>query len=625
MCGICGYFGAHEGLTEERLRQMNTAIRRRGPDDEGYFVAPGIGLAMRRLSILDLHGGHQPIFNEDGTVCVVFNGEIYNFREVREELEAKGHRFSTHSDTEVLVHLYEEHGTELVHRLRGMFAFAIWDSAKQRLLIARDRVGIKPLFFAESAGTLVFGSEIKCLLECPWLDTGIDPQAVDAFFAYTYIPAPHTIFRGIRKLPPGHLLVADASGTRIEQYWDVDFSRIDRRRSEREWLEAFDAGIRDAVQSHLVSDVPLGAFLSGGIDSGLVTAMMSGNAEEPVKTFTMGFGGSSVPLIDERPYARALAEQYGFDSREFTVVPDFSGIVDEIVEAFDEPFADDSVVPSYYISQLTRREVKVALSGLGGDELFGGYHRYRGLYLSKYYALLPAPLHKHVIDPIVQRLPEPASGGDRIDHLKRFSRAAALDPAHRYLGYVSTMTREERRRLYEPDFAASIDFDYTDSLITSHFERCASDDIVDRMLYTDMKTYLPDDILALSDRLSMWHSLELRVPLVDHRLVELAATLPSHYKVGSRGLKILLKRLARQFLPASLIDHRKQGFESPMAAWLRHDLVDYTDSLLARPTTILSRSFLNERWREHREGKRKNNKVIFSFLMFNLWARRYGH
>lgn len=628
MCGICGFFGEHAAISSDTLERMNHALVHRGPDEEGMFRESGVGLAMRRLSIIDLAGGRQPIQNEDGTVWIVFNGEIYNYRELRATLSQRGHQFRTHTDTEVIVHLYEEHGDDLVHHLRGMFAFALWDACRNRGLLVRDRLGIKPLFYARFGDTLLFGSEIKAVLAANLVERDLDYQALDAFFTFTYIPAPLTIYRHVRKLEPGHLLIYESGRVEKRCYWDVDFAATDQQADDREWLERFDQAIEDAVQSHLVSDVPVGAFLSGGIDSSLVVALMSRHLGEPIQTFTMGFGGARNPLLDERPLAKKVATRYDCQFHEYAVQPDFREIVGEIVDAFDEPFADDSVIPSYYVSQFTRRQVKVALSGLGGDELFAGYERYSGVWLSQYYSrLMPSWLHRRLVQPLIQRWPEPVRGGDRVNHAKRFAAAVLQSPAERYLGFVSTLTGSERRQLFAEPVARRIDFNATDRIITDLYERCGPPDDLGRALYVDIKTYLPEDILALSDRLSMWHSLEVRVPLVDHPLVELSVRLPSRYKLDWRRKKILLKQIAARYLPTEVVNHRKQGFESPMAAWLRTDLAAYTQDILGRSRLgrigLFDTSYVSSKLEEHLAGRQKNNKLLFSLIMFQEWYERH--
>lgn len=629
MCGICGFFGKHAALSDHTLDRMNQTLVRRGPDEGGVFHKLGVGLAMRRLSIIDLAGGRQPIQNEDGTVWIVFNGEIYNYRELRTVLLQRGHQFRTHTDTEVIVHLYEEYGDDLVHHLRGMFAFALWDVRRSRGLIVRDRLGIKPLFYAQTGDTLLFGSEIKAILVANLVERDIDYQALDAFFTFTYIPAPLTIYRNVRKLEPGHLLTYESGRVENRCYWDVNFADIDQQADDREWLDRFNQAIEDAVTSHLVSDVPVGAFLSGGIDSSLVVALMSQYLDEPVQTFTMGFGGARNPLLDERPLAKRVAAQYGCQFHEYAVQPDFRAIVGDIVAAFDEPFADDSVIPSYYVSQFTQQQVKVALSGLGGDEMFAGYERYSGLLLSQYYSrLMPSWLHRRLIQPLIQRLPEPGHGGARVNHAKRFAASVLQSPAERYLGFVSTIALQERRQLFAADIAGQIDFVATDRLITDLYEHCDAPDDVGRALYVDMKTYLPEDILALSDRLSMWHSLEVRVPLVDHLLVELSARLPTRHKLDWRRKKILLKQIAACRLPPEVVNHRKQGFESPMAAWLRTELAGYARDILGQgrlgKVGLFDGGYVSGKLEEHLAGRHKNNKLLFSLIIFQEWYERYA-
>lgn len=628
MCGICGFYKQYSSIPEGMLERMNSALFRRGPDEEGVFLDTNVGLAMRRLSIIDLASGRQPIKNEDETVWTVFNGEIYNYRKLRSELERRGHQFRTNTDTEVIVHLYEEYGDNLVDHLQGMFAFALWDVSRKRGLLARDRLGIKPLFYAQHNDILLFGSEIKAILTTNLIERDLDYQGLDAFFTFTYIPAPLTIYQHIRKLEPGYLLTYEAGKIEKHRYWDVDFSINDVKENEYNWIERFDHEIEKAVCSHLVSDVPLGAFLSGGIDSSLVVSWMSQHLNEPVQTFTMGLGGDGNPLLDERPLARCVAQQYACEFNEYEVQPDFRKIVIDIVDAFDEPFADDSVIPSYYVSQITSQKVKVALSGLGGDELFAGYQRYSGVWLSQYYShYMPKHLHRGLIQSIIQRLPEPSSGGDWVNHAKRFSTSVLQSPAERYLGFISTIPLADRLNLFSSSTARNIDFQATDRLITDLFNGCEAPDDLGKALYVDIKTYLPEDILALSDRLSMWHSLEVRVPLVDHHLVELSAQLPSRYKLNWHHKKILLKKIAARYLPPEVLNHRKQGFEAPMAFWLRTDLADYAREILGETrlgqTGIFNQNYISSKLEEHMSGRHKNNKLLFSLIMFQEWYERH--
>lgn len=625
MCGICGIFGKREDASRDILERMNDTLVRRGPDDGGSFIDAGIGLAMRRLSIQDVQGGHQPVFNEDRSLCVVFNGEIYNQLELRKVLKARGHHFRTKSDTEVLVHLYEDYAFSMVDHLQGMFAFALYDLKTGKLLIARDRLGIKPLYYMQNSGSFYFSSEIKALrVANPTIDT-LSAGALDAFFAYGYIPAPMTIYKEIKKLEPGHLLIVTKGEVIDRKYWDVQF-RNKEDLTEKDWVDRLNTSVSSAVKSHLISDVPVGSFLSGGVDSGLVSAIASPSLDYDLQTFTMGFEGKNTPLLDERNFARELAKNTGMNFHEYSVLPDVESIAEDILDAFDEPFSDDSVIPSYYVSQAAAESVKVVLSGLGGDELFGGYQRYTGFLLSTWYQHIPGMIHQRLIDPLVRAIPEPRNGGDRVDHVKRFSAAALLPAANRYARYMSSMDSEDRKQLYTREFAENIDFGKTESIMTSHFENCDSDNYMDRMFYTDLKTYLPDDILALSDRISMWHSLEVRVPLVDHKLVELAARMPAKLKVGVGGGKIPLKRLAERYLPRSMIYHRKQGFEAPMGAWLKDELFDYALGIIksnSAGSRLIDAGWLEKKLVEHRKGYRKNNKVLFSAIIMLLWADRF--
>jgi len=627
MCGITGYLmigrgGQHEGLA----RRMNEVIWRRGPDGDGYFHDGPVGLAMRRLSIIDLEGGWQPIYNEDRTVAIVFNGEIYNYRELRRQLEARGHRFATHSDTEVLVHLYEDHGAGFPVHLEGMFAFALWDLKRQQLLLGRDRLGIKPLFVARTDGAILFGSEMKSLLATGMVADELDWQALDQLLAYTFIPAPRTIYRGITRTEPGTVLVIDANGTMREQrYWSIP-DVPHRELSAADWERSVESRLKDAVQSHLVSDVPVGAFLSGGVDSGLMVALMSQFTDRPVETFTVGFAEAGSAFIDERVYARMIATRYRLNHHEIDVEPQVADILPDIVDAFDEPFADDSVVPSYYVSKVAAGRVKVALTGLGGDELFGGYRRYMGVKLGDLYSQLPGFVRTGIVDPLVRRLPEPKTSHELIDHLKRFSRASSQSAPGRYQDSMSALQAGERLRVFAPQVAAQIRSSETADVITAPFAGFRHGGSVERALKTDLKVYLPDDILTLTDRLSMWHSLELRVPYLDHRLVEEVMAMPARFKLPGLQLKYLLKRIALKWLPREVVMHKKQGFEAPMGRWLRGPLRELLQDTLTPETIrrhgVFDAAAVQRLQEEHLSGRRKNNKILFSLLMFHLWSER---
>lgn len=625
MCGIAGLLSpepSRPGPAErDPTERMLTSLRHRGPDDSGRVALGRLAMGMTRLSIIDVRGGHQPISTEDGSVTVVCNGEIYNHDELRRELEANGHTFKTRSDVEVIAHLYEALGVDCVSRLRGMFAFALWDARAERLVLGRDRLGIKPLFYAADNGRILFGSEIKALARAGILSLHLDPHALDRYLTLGYIPSPLTIYREIRKLEPGHLLVSDRGGTRIERYWQLRFEparALDEETAGRRFLELF----RDAVRSHLMSDVSLGAFLSGGVDSSLTVAMMAEITGSPVKTFTIGFGGGAGGYLDERRYARAVSARYRTQHAEFEVAPRLEESLDDVVHAFDEPFADDSVIPTLAVCRLARPHVTVALTGLGGDELFGGYERYLGLKMSALCARIPAGVHHRIIRPLVDRLPERRDGHYTVNHVKRFFRSAHLPAARRYQDYVAVFTDGFKRNLCRPgtlDGGSGPNHDL--------FDDAHASDLVDRALYQDFHTYLPDDILALSDRLSMQCGLELRVPFLDHPLVEFCATIPSSLKIRATTKKYLLKKTARPYLPPEILAHRKQGFASPMAAWLRTDLRSYVrDTLspkrLARHD-LFDPSVVQSLLDAHDARRESCERQLFALVMFQKWHERF--
>ncbi len=630
MCGIAGifYFDPGRVVEVDAVKSMCDAIVHRGPNDAGYWTAGSVGLGVRRLSIIDVGGGHQPISNEDGTLWIVFNGEVFNHVALRSELKQRGHRFTTTTDTEVIVHLYEEEGQNCLRHLRGMFAFAIWDSRKNQLFIARDRLGIKPLYYALGHDSLLFGSEIKTMLSRPMISRNMDWTAIDAYFAYGYIPAPFTAYKSIRQLLPGHFLIAERRGVTLEQYWDLAMTpKLSGRPDDiaQEFVSLF----RDSVKMRLMSEVPLGAFLSGGIDSSLVVAMMNQNGGESTRTFTIGFGGDTGSFLDERPFAREVSARYQTNHREFSVMPTPEEAIDAALFAFDQPFADDSLIPTHSICQAASKDVTVALTGLGGDESFGGYERFRGFALSSQYDRIPRFVRDRILAPVVHGLREPRNGENRINHLKRFVDGAGLSAAARWQSYQMIANRQRRRALYVPTVAREIDFDAVDMMGTRYFEQVDTGDLLDRALYQDIKMYLPDDLLALTDRVGMRHSLELRVPFLDHKLVEFCARIPTSMKLRWGQKKYLLRRVARDYLPASVMNHRKQGFASPMAIWLRGDLRPYVDATLS-PDSVERYQVLNPRkvqcvLQNHYQRRTLNDKQIFSMLMFQAGSNGFTH
>ncbi len=626
MCGIAGSYsrGNSPGEQSDVVERMVGSLRHRGPDAVGYLRDSPLSMGMARLSIIDVAGGDQPLFNEDGQVAVICNGEIYNHDILRKELESAGHRLATGSDVEVIAHLYEEHGDQCFSRLHGMYAVALWDMPRRRLVLARDRLGIKPLFYAIGAdGAVMFASEIKAFRSAGTIPLSLDMEALDRYFTFGYVPAPSTIYKEIRRLPAGHLLICDESGANVQRFWQLPSPR----QASSTLLEDEDALLgllRNAVRSQLMSEVPLGAFLSGGIDSSLIVALMSQESSAPVRTFTLGFSGHQKGYLDERVYAREISAQYGTVHTELEVSPEFETVLDEIVEAFDEPFADDSVIPSYYICKLARQHVTVALTGLGGDELFGGYERYLGMHVSSAYGRLPSFLRARAIPALVGKLPDRDLGPMNMDRLKRFVKGGTQSDATRYLGYLSVVTPELKNVLYAgqrwPRRGAELD-----TILTSTFD--SASDAVDAALRYDLLTYLPDDVLALTDRLSMQHSLELRVPFLDEDVVSYAAALPSDLKVRGTTKKFLLRRVASRFLPPSVMNHRKQGFASPMAQWLRTGKEKYIRDALS-PQKIAAHGLFDSAViatmvEQHLAHKESHYRALFTLLMFQKWFERF--
>jgi len=621
VCGIAGIYNyqTDQRINETVLRRMTAALVHRGPDDEGVHIAGRIGLGHRRLSIIDVAGGRQPIFNEDGSIAVILNGEIYNYRELAELVEARGHRLRTQSDTETIVHLYEEFGEACVDRLRGMFAFALWDAREQKLLLARDRIGKKPLYFAEVGGALIFGSELKALLEHPAMPREVDPLAVADYFSYQFIPTPKTIYRHARKLRAGHCLIVTPNGAIERQYWDINFNQTEQR-SEAEWSEMLLEEFRSAVQSRLISEVPLGAFLSSGVDSSSVVAMMSQINARPVVTATVGFSEERFSEADE---ARRFAESLKAEHHERIVTPDAVSVIEKLAWHFDEPFADASAIPTFYVSQVAREFVTVALSGDGGDENFAGYRRYAfDAMENRVRAMIPVkPLFGALaaIYPKADWLPQPLRA-------KATLRNLSLDPAQAYFNSVYGATAGLRDVLLGGDIRAQLgDYDPFE-VFAEHYNKPLTDDSLARAQYADIKLYLADDILTKVDRASMAVSLEVRCPLLDQRLMELAARMPSSLKLkGGKG-KYIFKRTVSQLLPPEILNRRKQGFVVPLAKWLRADLRELAESLLfdsASNDGWLESAAIRNLWQRHQSGLRDYSRPLWAVLMFRMWQRTF--
>ena len=627
MCGIAGFADAHiprgwrapadeAGRENAVLGAMCAAIRHRGPDDEGRRLMPGVALGMRRLSIIDLATGQQPIHNEDSTIWVVFNGEIYNYAELRADLSARGHRFYTHSDTETIVHAYEEWGQDAFSRLRGMFGIALWDARDGSLLLARDRVGIKPLHYAIVGERLYFASEIKSILATGVISREIDFEALDHYISFLYTPRDASIFAGVRKLPPGHVLRWHAGTARITRYWELP-AQEKPPRSEEEAVENLRQVLRDAVRSHLMSEVPLGAFLSGGVDSSVVVGLMSEASSRPVRTFSIGFDD---PRYDELDHARVVARHFGTDHHEFVVKPDALAIIDDLIAHFDEPFGDSSAIPTWYVSEMARRHVTVVLSGDGGDELFGGYERYSAHPRIAAFDRWAPPASRTVASLVWPLLPHGVSG-------KNFLRRAARDQRGRYLDQIGYFQADEKQALVSEDVRRAIGRSDAEARLGRHFERFDGLPWNAQMMHFDFETYLPEDILTKVDRMSMAHSIESRVPLLDNQVVDFAAGIPASLKIKNGRQKHILKEAASKLLPAQILNRRKQGFAVPVGGWFRGDLREFFSDVLcsrrARERGYFNDRFVNRMIREHVGGRRDHTLRLWALVVFELWHRQY--
>jgi asparagine synthase (glutamine-hydrolysing) len=615
VCGICGYVAERGGPSREELERMNDTMRLRGPDDRGIWLGEGVGLGHRRLSIIDLSpDGRQPMGNEDGTVQVVFNGEIYNFGELRGELEARGHRFRSRTDTEVIPHAYEEWGDLFARRLRGMFAIGLWDDRRRRLLLVRDRLGKKPLYHGGSPGCFLFASELKPFTAWPGFTRELDPEALAAYLAFGYVPAPLAIWRGVRKLPAAHLLVREGGAERLLRYWDPLETALAPRPAvtAEEAADLVEDALEDAVRLRLVSDVPLGAFLSGGIDSSLVVATMARLCGDPVRTFTIGYWERS---HDESAWAGRIAAHLGTRHTSLTVEPrEALELIPHLPEVYDEPFGDASAIPTCLVSRLARREVTVALSGDGGDELFGGYPRYRWFSRARPLAVLPPSLRR-LLAPLVALLPHPKAA-------KAASWLAFRDPLELYFGLVGIWRRGALHGLLGRDYSYDgLDF-------RGMFDAAASLPPLERLMLTDLVSYLPEDILTKVDRASMAHSLEARAPLLDHRLVELALSLPLEIRRGRGEGKLLLRTLLARRLPPELFRRPKMGFGVPLHRWFRGELRDllrhYLEPDRLRREGLFDPALVGRMVGEHLEGRADHQYTLWVLLSFALWRERHG-
>ena len=623
MCGIAGFVDSSDARTpypsdvaQALIRQMCRVIRHRGPDDEGVLTEPGVAIGMRRLSIIDVSAGHQPIHNEDGTISIVFNGEIYNFQDLRRELESKGHRFATATDTEAIVHAYEEWGIDAIARLRGMFGLALWDRRTRTMVVARDRVGIKPMHYAVANGRLYFGSEIKSLLCAPDLPRDLNPEALDHYLSFLYAPRDASFFARIRKLPPGHVLTWRDGRLTTAPYWQPGTEETFGG-GEADAVGELKRVLMEAVRLHLISDVPLGAFLSGGIDSSLVVALMSHVSGAQVKTFSIGF---DQPQYDELQYARQVAEHYHTDHHEEVVTPDGVSILDTLVTHFDEPFGDPSAIPTWYVSRLAAKHVTVTLSGDGGDELFGGYDRYvqdaRVAAIDRY----TPPAIRRAAGLVSARLPHGAKGKRFLHHIGETNRG-------RYIDAVGFFNTEDKAGMYSDGLRAQLARVDAEDHAAAIFDRYEHLPWASQMMRFDLETYLPEDILTKVDRTSMAHSIESRVPLLDNAVIDFALTLPAAMKIWNGRRKHVLKEVAAQFLPASLIDRRKQGFGVPLDVWFRGSLRElFSDTLLSRRALArgyFEPAFVRRVVHEHVSGTRDHAFRLWQLVVLERWHQQY--
>ncbi len=626
MCGICGIFGFN-GLGPEAgdiTKKMCSVMVHRGPDDEGFFSDEKVSLGMRRLSIIDLVSGHQPIANEDKNVWTVFNGEIYNFPELRDWLIQRGHIFSTMSDTEVIVHLYEEEGENFVSLLNGMFAIALWDKRTNTLYLARDRLGIKPLHYWLSDNNLVFSSEIKSILQAGY-QRELDFNGMSRFFTFEYIPAPQTIFKGIKKLLPGNMMVIRDSKVRIKQYWDVTYGRdVGAAQNEETVKEEIYQRLKESVRKRLISDVPLGVFLSGGMDSSSITALMSQVAVSKIKTFSIGFKEES---FNELGYAKVVADCFQTDHQEFIVESKLvKELVPNLVEYLDEPLADASIIPTFIISNLARKYVTVALAGEGGDELFAGYDTYKAYQVARYYRKVPKIVRDRLIKNIVKGLPASRKRLSFEFRAKKFISGIDYPPEISNVVWWGAYSPAEKEKLFTADLQKNLSENLFDP-ISFHLENSSAEDMVSRLSYLDLKLYLQDDLLVKADRMSMANSLEIRVPFLDHTFVEYAAAIPSSLKLKRLTTKLILKKAMAPYLPSEILSRKKIGFDIPLGTWMRNELKDFVTDVLS-PANLNKHRFFNlaaieKLLKEHFQGAHNHRQLLWPLIIFQFWYNHY--
>jgi asparagine synthase (glutamine-hydrolysing) len=631
MCGIYGVIRLEEDrgpINREPIAKMlacmGNIVTHRGPDDSGQYCGIGVGLGMRRLSIIDVAGGHQPVCNEDETVWVVCNGEIYNFKELRSELEASGHIFRSGSDTEVIVHLYEKEGLEFLKRLRGMFALALWDAKRFRLILSRDRLGKKPLYVNRRPDSLIFASEIKSLLEVEGFSRKLNIPALQEYLALGYVPAPLTLFDGIEKLLPGHYLIIERGEVLDRAYWDVPVGAT-HDKSEEEWVEQVREKLFESVRIRMVSDVPLGAFLSGGIDSSAIVGIMAQLSDRPVKTYSIGFHEKD-GFYNELPYARIVANAFATDHHEIVVSPDVSGLLPSLIWHLDEPVADSAFVTTFLVSRLASQSVKVILSGVGGDELFGGYRRYLGGNLARYYKQLPKIARTRLIPGILGIFNQDrhSSFKNFIRYADAFMKSAEWGPALQYMSYVTLFSTELQRALFAAGSRQTPSNGFASEIMQSHFGKRGVNGL-NGLIYVDLKTSLPDDLLILTDKMTMAASLECRAPFVDQELVELVSGMPDSLKIRGFTMKYLLKKVVKPWVPRAILQRKKRGFGAPLGSWIRKDLSSLVTNLLSE-TQVKQRGlfdfgFVSQLVAKHRTQEADYTDHILALINLELWCR----
>lgn len=624
MCGICGvnYFDRERKVSELEVRQMCDVIRHRGPDDDGWVTRNNFGIGMRRLSIIDLFTGRQPISNEDGSIWIVFNGEIYNHLELRDELIKRGHTFLTKTDTESIVHAYEEYGEDCPSKLNGMFGFAILDLKKQTLFLARDRLGIKPLYYYHDSNKFAFGSELKSILQIEDIPREVDLRALDIYLTFEYIPSPYSIFEKIRKLPPGHSLTLKDGRVTIKEYWDLKFDERDV--SEEELCEQLIDLFQDAVKIRLMSDVPLGAFLSGGIDSSAIVAMMSRVMDRPVKTFSIAFKEDT---YDESRYSNEVAKHFKTEHHVEVIDPNALELTEKLVGFLDEPFGDFSIFPTYLVSKMARKHVTVSLSGDGGDELFAGYDTYIADKAARAYERIPGALRRSLIEPLLDRIPPTDKKKGLVNRAKRFVEGMHLPADLEHARWMIFLQEAEKSRLYSRDVQDVLNGTDSFEFIRRYFRHVKTTDSLNRQLYADIKTYLVDDILVKVDRMSMATSLEARVPFLDHRFVEFTGTIPSRLKLQGKNTKYLLKKAMGAILPREILNRGKEGFSIPIKNWLKGDLKTLMLDVL-HPEKVKNEGFFNADYieqlkNEHLSGKENHSHRLWALMVFEIWQELY--